>query len=277
MIESEVWQYAQYPAFFVLGAVVSLINSIAGGGSTLSLPIMIFLGMPATVANGTNRIGLIIGNFSSAFNLMKHGYLNKRIFVQLAIPTFLGALVGACFLVRIGDKMFQAILAVVICLVVVMGNIRKDILGKPPETPPEKLTWKGALGFFGIAIYGCIVQVGVGFVQIFGLTRYTGMDAVHVNALKNSLTNVFLLVSTVALGVMGKIDWPIAIVMAAGALAHRYRDGGRRLARRLPRQLHAEEEGKRVCPPLRECRERHHGRVPGGRFDHELKSAPSGA
>ena len=57
MIDSEVWQYAQYPAFFVLGAVVSLINSIAGGGSTLSLPIMIFLGMPATVANGTNRIG----------------------------------------------------------------------------------------------------------------------------------------------------------------------------------------------------------------------------
>ena len=217
MIESEVWQYAQYPAFFVLGAVVSLINSIAGGGSTLSLPIMIFLGMPATVANGTNRIGLIIGNFSSAFNLMKHGYLNKRIFVQLAIPTFLGALVGACFLVRIGDKMFQAILAVVICVVVVMSNLRKDILGKPPATPPEKLTWKGALGFFGIAIYGCIVQVGVGFVQIFGLTRYTGLEPIRVNALKNTLTNVFLLVSTTALGIAGKIDWPLAIVMAAGA------------------------------------------------------------
>lgn len=217
MIDSEVWQYAQYPVFFVLGAVVSLINSIAGGGSTLSLPIMIFLGMPATVANGTNRIGLIIGNFSSAFNLMKHGYLNKKIFMQLVIPTFLGALVGACFLVRIGDKTFQAILAVVICVVVVMSNLRKDILGKPPATPPEKLTWKGALGFFGIAIYGCIVQVGVGFVQIFGLTRYTGMDAVHVNALKNALTNVFLVVSTIALGVAGKIDWPIAIVMAAGA------------------------------------------------------------
>ena len=199
MMDSEVWQYAQYPAFFVLGAVVSLINSIAGGGSTLSLPIMIFLGMPATVANGTNRIGLIIGNCSSAYNLMKHGYLNKKIFMQLVIPTF------------------QAILAVVICAVVVMSNLRKDILGKPPATPPEKLTWKGALGFFGIAIYGCIVQVGVGFVQIFGLTRYTGMDAVRVNALKNALTNVFLIVSTMALGIAGKIDWPIALVMAAGA------------------------------------------------------------
>ena len=217
MIDSEVWQYALYPAFFVLGAVVSLINSIAGGGSTLSLPIMIFLGMPATVANGTNRIGLIIGNCSSAFNLMKHGYLNKKIFMQLVIPTFLGALVGACFLVHIGDKAFQAILAVVICLVVVMSNLRKDILGKPPAAPPAKLTPLGAIGFFGIAVYGCIVQVGVGFVQIFGLTRYTGLEPIRVNALKNALTNVFLIVSTTALGIAGKIDWPIAIVMAAGA------------------------------------------------------------
>ena len=211
------WNYAQYPAFFILGAIVSLINSIAGGGSTLSLPIMIFLGLPATVANGTNRIGLIIGNFSSAFNLARHGYLNKKIFLQLLAPTFFGALVGACFLVHIGDKLFQAILAVVICLVVVMSNLRKDILGKPPEAPPAKLTFKGALGFFAIAIYGCIVQVGVGFVQIFGLTRYTGLDPIHVNALKNALTNVFLLVSTIALGITGKINWPIAIVMAAGA------------------------------------------------------------
>ena len=217
MIDAPWWDYAQYPAFFVLGAVVSLINSIAGGGSTLSLPIMIFLGMPATVANGTNRIGLIIGNCSSAYNLMKHGYLNKKIFLQLLLPTIVGTCIGVFFLVRIGDKMFQAILAVVICLVVVMSNLRKDILGKPPASPPEKLTWKGAVGFACISIYGCIVQVGVGFVQIFGLTRYTGLEPIRVNALKNALTNVFLIVSTTALGIAGKIDWPIAIVMAAGA------------------------------------------------------------
>ncbi|MBO7512234.1 MAG: TSUP family transporter, partial [Fibrobacter sp.] len=85
-MELDAAHIALYAAYFVLGAVVSLINSIAGGGSTLSLPIMIFLGLPATVANGTNRIGLIIGNFSSAINLMRHGYLNKKIFLQLALP-----------------------------------------------------------------------------------------------------------------------------------------------------------------------------------------------
>lgn len=206
-----------YLGYFALGAVVSLINSIAGGGSVLSLPILIFLGMPATIANGTNRIGLIMGNFSSAYHLAKHGYLNKKILGQLILPTFLGAVVGAYFLVNIGDKLFQAILAVVICLVVIMSHLRKDILGLPPKEPPKKLTFKGTLGFFMVAIYGCIVQVGVGFVQIFSLTRYTGLDAIHVNALKNFLTNIFLLVSTIALAASGKVNWPIAIVMALGA------------------------------------------------------------
>lgn len=217
MFESDWWQYAQYPAFFILGAVVSLINSIAGGGSTLSLPIMIFLGMPATVANGTNRIGLIIGNLSSVVDLARHGYLDKKIFKQLFMPSLVGAIIGVCFLVHIGDRAFQAILAAVICLVVVMSNLRKDILGKPPATPPEKLTWKGAIGFAAVSIYGCIVQVGVGFVQIFSLTRYTGLDPIHVNALKNALTTIFLVIGTVVLGVVGKINWPIAIIMATGA------------------------------------------------------------
>lgn len=214
---SDWWLYGQYPVFFVLGAVVSLINSIAGGGSTLSLPVMIFLGMPPTVANGTNRIGLIIGNLSSVYNLARHGYLNIRLFRQLLIPSLVGAIIGVCFLMQIGDKTFQAILAGVICLVVIMSRLRKDILGKPPKAPPENLTWKGAIGFTLVSVYGCIVQVGVGFVQIFSLTRYTGLDPIHVNALKNCLTTVFLVISTIMLAATGKVDWPIALIMSAGA------------------------------------------------------------
>ncbi|PWJ62287.1 MULTISPECIES: sulfite exporter TauE/SafE family protein [unclassified Fibrobacter] len=217
MIDAGWWEYGQYAVFFILGAVVSLINSIAGGGSSLSLPIMIFLGMPPTVANGTNRIGLIIGNISSVYNLAKHGYLNRKLFWQLFLPSLVGALIGVFFLVSIGDKAFQAVIAAAICLVVIMSRLRKDIFGKPPVTPPEKLTLGGAVGFALVSIYGCIVQIGVGFVQIFSLTRYTGLDPIHVNALKNCLTTVFLVVSTAALAFAGKVNWPIAIVMSAGA------------------------------------------------------------
>lgn len=208
---------AMLAIFFGLGTLVSCINSIAGGGSTLSLPIMIFLGLPPTVANGTNRIGILIGNISSVANLRKHGYLNTRLYWQLFPPTMIGALFGVFFLIKLDDRLFQGILSVAICLVVVMSNLKKNILGKPPEHPPEHATWGGFFGFLAVSIYGCVMQVGVGFLQIFALSRYTGLDLIHVNALKNALTTTFLLVSTLGLALTGKVNWLLGLSMALGA------------------------------------------------------------
>lgn len=208
--------------FFGLGLLVSCINSIAGGGSTLSLPVMILLGLPPTVANGTNRIGILIGNISSVLNLRKHGYLNSKIYRQLFWPTLAGALFGIFFLVNLHDKVFQGILSVAICLVVVMSNLKTDVFGKPPATPPEHLTAGWFFGYLLVSLYGCIIQVGVGFVQIFTLSRYTGLDLIHVNALKNALTTTFLLVSTTGLIITGKVNWPLAIAMCIGAWAGGY-------------------------------------------------------
>ena len=208
--------------FFALGLLVSCINSIAGGGSTLSLPIMILLGLPPTVANGTNRIGILIGNISSVLNLRKHGYLNSKIYWQLFWPTLVGALFGIFFLVNLHDKVFQGILSVAICLVVVMSNLKANVFGKPPETPPEHLTVRWFVGYLLVSLYGCIIQVGVGFVQIFTLSRYTGLDLIRVNALKNALTTTFLFVSTTGLVVTGKVQWPLAIAMCIGAWAGGY-------------------------------------------------------
>ncbi len=205
------------PIFFLLGLTVSCINSIAGGGSSLSLPIMIFLGLPPTVANGTNRIGILIGNISSVANLRKHGYLDSRIYKQLFLPTCLGAFFGLFFLIHLGDRAFQGILSVAICLVVVMSNLKKDFLGKAPEQPPSRISIKAFLGFLGVSLYGCIIQVGVGFVQILALSRYTGLDLIRVNAIKNALTTTFLLVSTSGLAFTGKVNWILGITMAVGA------------------------------------------------------------
>jgi uncharacterized membrane protein YfcA len=209
--------YLQYLIFFSLGLIVSLINSIAGGGSSLSLPIMILLGLPPTVANGTNRIGLIVGNLSSMLNLKKHGYLYMPVFKQLFLPTLIGSFLGVVDLVKMSDKLFQAILALVIFFVVFMTNLKKDILGKAPETPPSKRSLKGFLGFIAIGIYGSIIQVGVGFLQIFAISKYSGLSLIQVNALKSALTSIFLVVSTIGLALSGKILWDVALIMALGA------------------------------------------------------------
>ena len=211
------YEWYQYIAFFGVGLLASAINSIAGGGSTISLPVMIFLGLPPTIANGTNRIGLFVGNSTSAVNLFKHGLLNRKIYFRLFWPTLIGSLLGILFLVKIDDRLFQGILSLAILLVVIMSNLKRDIFGKPPETPPEKMSVLAFLGFFLVAIYGCIVQVGVGFLQIFALSRYTGLDLLHVNALKIALTSTFLFVSTIGLIIIGKVEWGLALCTAAGA------------------------------------------------------------
>ena len=207
-----------YLAFFGVGFLASLLNSLAGGGSVFSLPIMIYLGLPPTVANGTNRVGLVIGNFSSAYNLFKHGHLNLKLLKQLAFPTLVGSLLGVFFVIEMNDKIFKTILAFAIALVAIMSGLKKDILGKPPEKPPEKLSLFGFVLFSLTALYGCIVQVGVGFVQIFALTRYTGEEMIKVNALKNVLTNIFLIISLIALILSGKVVWDLAIATSLGAV-----------------------------------------------------------
>ena len=209
--------YLQYLLFFSLGLIVSVINSLAGGGSTLSLPILIFLGLPPTVANGTNRIGLIVGNLSSMLNLKKHGYLYMPVFKQLFLPTLIGSILGVLALVQMSDKLFQAILALVIFFVVFMTHLKKDILGKAPDSPPTKRSFKGFLGFIVIGIYGSIVQVGVGFLQIFAISKYSGLSLIQVNTLKSALTSVFLVISTIGLALSGKILWDVALIMALGA------------------------------------------------------------
>lgn len=207
-----------YAVFFAVGLVASAINSIAGGGSTISLPVMIFLGLPPTVANGTNRIGLFVGNCTSAVNLFRHGLLDKKVYFNLFWPTLAGSLLGIFFLVKIDDRLFQGLLSLAIVLVVVMGNLKRDVFGKPPAMPPRRLSLPAFFGFFAVAIYGCIVQVGVGFVQIFALSRYTGLDLLHVNAIKNALTSTFLFVSTIGLIVLGKVEWGLAVCVSIGAV-----------------------------------------------------------
>lgn len=208
--------------FFVLGLVVGFINNIAGGASALSLPVMILLGLPPTVANGTNRLGILIGTLSSVFNLKRYGYLRMDIAKTLLLPTLVGALFGTMLVVTVDDSSFQGLLAAVMVAVAVMSSLGTDPLGKPPETPPAKPGIKAFLGFVAVGFYGGFLQVGVGLVQIFALRKYTGLDLRQVNAIKNFLTIWFLLLGSLGLFLAGKVIPGLAACMALGGILGGY-------------------------------------------------------
>lgn len=217
-------------ALFLVGLVTATVNSIAGGGSTLSLPVMILLGVPPVFANGTNRVGILVGNFSSVADLRKHGYLDMSIYKRLLPATVMGALLGVAFAIKVDDQLFTVLLAIVMLGVAVLSRLGTDPLGPPPAAPPSHTSWKAQFAFGVLGLYGSFMQVGVGFLQIFALRRYTGYDLVRVNALKNSLTSSFLLISSIGFLFAGRIVWGLAICMSLGALV------GGKLGGRLQRR-----------------------------------------
>jgi uncharacterized membrane protein YfcA len=207
-----------YAIFFVLGIVVAFINSIAGGASSLSLPIMILLGLPPTVANGTNRFGMLVGIFSSALNMRRYGYLRMDIAKALLPPTLLGGTAGTLLAVVISDSHFQVLLAIVMVIVAIMSSLGTDPFGKPPETPPKRPGAKAFLGFTAVGFYGGFLQVGMGFIQIFSLRKYSGLDLKQINGIKNFLSLWFLLMSSIVFFAAGKVILELAISMAFGGV-----------------------------------------------------------
>ena len=202
--------------FFALGVVVAFINNIAGGASTLSLPVMILLGLSPTIANGTNRFGMLGGVFSSVLSLKRYGYLRMSIAKALLLPTLAGAFLGTLLAITIDDSHFQGLLAIVMVVVAIMSSLGTDPLGKAPETPPAKPGVKAFLGFMAVGFYGGFLQVGTGFIQIFALRKYSGLDLKQVNAIKNYLTIWFLSLSSIGFFIAGKVIFGLAVCMALG-------------------------------------------------------------
>lgn len=207
-----------YPILFAVGVAVSFINSVSGGGSVLSLPLLIFLGLPSAVANGTNRLGVLMGSLASLLAFRSRGIFLPRLAWQVGWPAALGALAGSLLAVRLPDRVFQPILAAVILFIVIM-TIRGNRAGNPSDDAPFL---KGGtiafLAYAGIGFYGGFIQAGSGLIMMYVYGRMGNLDIFQVNALKSFSTLLFIAVSLIAFAAAGKIDWPMAAALAAGNL-----------------------------------------------------------
>lgn len=171
----------------ITGIVTGFMNTLGGGGSLLSMPMLIFLGSPAAVANGTNRIALLIQNIVAVTNFKRKGFFYPKLSIFLGVPAILGSLLGARFAISIAEEMFQKILAVIMIIVLVLILTRpekkflKEIEG---ENISSIRLIVSMLVFFGVGFYGGFIQAGVGFIIIVALTLITGMSLVKINSLK---------------------------------------------------------------------------------------------
>ena len=205
-------------ALLVAGFVSSVINTIAGGGSFLTLPLLIFLGLPAAEANGTNRLGIVFQNVAAVWGFHRERVLEWRTGLRAALPATAASVLGAWLALQVGDREFRRILAFVM-LAATLWTIAEPIVSRANDGAPRRPRPRLALTMFVVAgLYGGFVQAGVGFL-LLAATTLSGLDLVRGNAVK---VLVVLLVTAVALALFawdGKVRWMEGAALAAGSVA----------------------------------------------------------
>ncbi len=206
----------QLPLLFVVGIVAGILNVLAGGGSLLTLPLLIFMGLPSAVANGTNRIAIFCQNIFAIRGFSKRGVMPLQLALLCTPTALLGSWVGANLAIDIDDQMFKRVLALIMIGVLIFTAI------DPMKRFRQEHVQYGwgrklliAISFFGVGIYGGFVQAGVGFLIITALLVH-GLDLVEINALK---VLVIFAYTFVALGVFiyhGQVDYSLGFALAAG-------------------------------------------------------------
>lgn len=204
----------ELPALAVAGLVAGTINVLAGGGSFLTLPLLLFLGLPAAVANGTNRVGVLAQNLSGVWGFHREGMLDWRWATRMSIPAVAGAALGAWAALLVTDFAFTRILSMAMIAVTlwsIWSHGAKPVAAHDPSAR-SPLAW---IAFFVAGLYGGFIQAGVGFF-ILAITTAAGLDLVRGNAVK--LWSV-LLMTLLSLGIFasaGTVDWPRGLALAAG-------------------------------------------------------------
>ena len=162
---------------FGVGVIAGFINVIAGGGSTLTLPVLIFLGLSSSVANGTNRIAVIAQNISAIYSFHRDDYSDYKLSFRLSIATLPGAVAGAVLAVNVNDELFQTILGIVMIGVVISMLIPNPKNGLPINND-KKISWMVYASMIFIGFYTGFIQAGVGFLIMASLFYLMKMNLI---------------------------------------------------------------------------------------------------
>lgn len=201
----------------VAGVVAGFVNTIAGGGSLLTLPALLLAGLPADVANGTNRVGVASQSVAGALAFRRAGKLDFDDALGLFAPTLLGSLAGSLVAAYVLPRAWvePVLLGTMIAMALVMLLRPKAFEAVEGDTLRVKDSPLGALGLFGAGFYGGFVQAGVGFVLLTVLGGVLRYDLVRANAFKIVAVLAFTVVALPVFVIANQVAWLPGLVLAA--------------------------------------------------------------
>jgi uncharacterized membrane protein YfcA len=197
------------------GILAGFINTLAGSGSLITLPMLIFLGLPANIANATNRVGVLLQNVVAVATFRKHGALQADGNTAILIASVVGSWVGAVLAVDLDEVLMRRIIGalMIVMLIVMLVKPERWIAAARPRQP--KL-WLELPLFFLLGIYGGFIQAGVGIFLLGALVLGAGFNLVTANGIKNLIV---LIVTAVALAIFiwhDHVRWTLGLLLGAG-------------------------------------------------------------
>jgi hypothetical protein len=212
-----------YPALIIAGALAGFINTLAGSGSLITLPLLMFAGLPANIANATNRISILLQSLVGAVSFRQSRVFEYREGLWLAIPATAGSLLGALAAVRISNDIMEEIIGGLLLFMffMVLYKPEKWISGHSGKTDKRPRFWQIIIFFF-IGIYGGFIQAGVGFILLAGLVLGAGLNLTKANAIKVFIVFVYTTVAVAVFIYNRQIDYLAGFLLAFGSMIGAY-------------------------------------------------------
>ncbi len=227
----EIWHLL---LLIIVGFLAGIINTLAGGGSLLTMPLLIFMGLDAAMANGTNRIAILFQNATAIGGFKSKGQKFGKFEIFLGVSALLGAIIGSKIALSIDDGVFNKILAIVMVLVVIMTILNPALKLKDGEKLLLRLGGKyqalAIFAMFFVGIYGGFIQAGTGLFIMAALSFINRYDLLKANVAKAVIMFVYTLSAIAMFALDGKINLfyglSLAVSMSFGAwLASRWSAG----------------------------------------------------
>jgi hypothetical protein len=207
-------------ALIGVGFAAGFINTFAGSGSLLSLSLLMFLGLPANVANGTNRVAILLQNVVGVSTFHKEKLFDYKLGWKYGIYALVGSLAGAQVAVELNDEVMEKVIGGLFIVMFVIILLRPNVWLKGKAGNVKKLpNYVQFIIFFFIGFYGGFIQAGVGFFILAGLVLGAGLDLMSANPLKLFIVLLYIPFTLVIYFIHGQVDLKLGLLLALGNMS----------------------------------------------------------
>lgn len=212
-------EWLLYLLVLFVGVITGFINTLAGSGSLLTLPLLIFMGLPANVANGTNRIAILLQSIVGVYSFKQKKVFGWSEGIWLTVPATIGAFAGAMVAVDLNEVIMNRVISglLIFMFILIMVKPERWLVAKL-DNGRSKPSLANTIIFLAIGFYGGFIQAGVGFFLLAGLVLCAGFDLVKANAIKVLIVLAFTVVALAIFVVSRQVNYTLGLILGAGSM-----------------------------------------------------------